>query len=538
MAKSPSVTLLEKDQSGYAVTSSDTLLAIVGYGQKGKLNTAVTITSKTEFIKTYGNPPTNSPYSHLAAYRAFNQTNQVIYYRVGDTAGTGGDTARVAERVISGSGGDSYRTRVLVDEYGSGWNGSFITVQSRDNPIGDTYWDIDFYGGDSTLLESFDGISWTDGDTNFYETKINADEDNGGSSYFSVDTYASSGDSVVQIAAGSYFVGKTDGGDSDACATGDTWTAAPGDSIGYDFRAGNDGVPETTGDTTLFTAALSTTAALANAELWNYHILITPDTNDATVADAAITLAGYRKDFIYIADPPYGKTYAQVKDWHNGTGAQGRDTALNTSYAATYWPWLKDYNTSAGEYVWCPPSVFVAEKYLEVDKNYGPWYACAGDVRGKISAFDYETSPSFAEREVLYGDLNAINPIVNFASKGLEIFGQKTLLRATTALNRVNVRRMICYIKKLIKVSMDSVVFEPHNADSWARATNLINSILEPVRQGNGLDDYRVTIDETTNTADLIAQNIMKGVIQLVPMGTIEIIELSINILSPGSTIE
>ena len=175
---------------------------------------------------------------------------------------------------------------------------------------------------------------------------------------------------------------------------------------------------------------------------------------------------------------------------------------------------------------------------LEVDNSYGPWYAPAGDLRGKISAFDYEGSPSLAERDTMYGDLNALNPIVNFASKGLEIFGQKTLLRATSALNRINVRRMVIYAKKLIKRAMDGLVFEPHNADSWARATNLINSILEPIRQGNGLADYRVTIDDTTNTASLIQQSIMAGTIQLVPVGTIEIIELDIQIQAAGTTIE
>jgi len=162
----------------------------------------------------------------------------------------------------------------------------------------------------------------------------------------------------------------------------------------------------------------------------------------------------------------------------------------------------------------------------------------AGDSRGKIIAYDYETSPSFAQREILYGDFNAVNPIVNFTAKGLEIYGQKTLLRENSALNRVNVRRMVIYAKKLIRRAMEGVVFEPHNADSWARATNLINAILEPIRQANGLSSYRVTIDSSTNTPDVIAQSIMKGIIKLVPVGTIEIIDLTITIQSAGTIIE
>ena len=108
----------------------------------------------------------------------------------------------------------------------------------------------------------------------------------------------------------------------------------------------------------------------------------------------------------------------------------------------------------------------MGEKFLEIDKIYKPWYSPAGDSRGKLSsASDVETSPSFAEREQLYGDFNCVNPIVDFYSKGIEIFGQKTALRENQAVNRVNVRRMIIYIKKLIKLALDGMLFEPNNPD-------------------------------------------------------------------------
>lgn len=544
MANSPSITLTERDVSAYAVTTSDTKLAIVGYATKGSIDTVTAVTSRSDFLEKFGPPPASSPYASLAAYRAFTQTNQILFYRVGDDTGDSISLLQ-AERVIgdTGSGsGDSYKAQIIMDEDGSALNGSYLIVSSRTNPVsGDSEHDIDFYyynNGSPVLKESFNGVSYYAGDTNFWETVINQDSDNGGSGWFSVDVhFPTEGDSFSWIDNGTYYIGKANGGDSIAWETGDTWTAIVGDSVDYDFRAGLDGIPYAGGDT-LFTAALGTNAALANMELWNYHLLITPDSSSEAVENAAITLSEFRKDCFYIADPPYNKTIANAVSWHNGTGAQGRTTAFNSSYAAAYWPWLKDYNSVSGEYVWAPPSVFVAAKMIEVDNNFGPWYAPAGDIRGKISAFDYEGSPSLAERDTMYGDLNALNPIVNFASKGLEIYGQKTLLRATTALNRINVRRMVIYAKKLVKTAMDGLVFEPHNADSWAKATNLINSILEPIRQGSGLSDYRVTIDETTNTASLIQQSIMAGVISLVPMGTIEIIELDIQIQAAGTTIE
>jgi len=85
---------------------------------------------------------------------------------------------------------------------------------------------------------------------------------------------------------------------------------------------------------------------------------------------------------------------------------------------------------------------------------------------------------------------------------------------------------------------MEGLVFEPHTPDSWNRATNLISAILEPIRQGGGLEDYQVQIDGNINTEDLISQGIMKGIITVVPVGTIERVELSLKFLNPGASIE
>jgi hypothetical protein len=551
MAKSPSITILEQDKSAYTVTTATTTVALVGYATKGPFNLVTDVTSKNDFLDTFGNPSATSPWGALTALRAFNQTNKVLFVRVGNTV-NGDSTTRVAfaERVIrtyTPTGiADSSKVVFQAKEYGSSYNTAYLTFTQRTNPVdGDSIYDLKFYF-DSTLMETYADVSFESADSRYYPTLVNATIDNGGSSYMVVDTKLR-GDlinarPVLSSTSGTintYYLGKSTG-TSDSrfyCKwRGDTFTAVVGDSHWYTYKIGRDGILLNSGDT-LFTNMLATTASLANQESWDYHILACPDNSNSAVADAGIALAEYRKDFLFLVDPPFGKTAANVVNWHNGTGTQGRSTVLNSSYAATYWPWLKDYNSLSGQYVYSPPSQFLVEKLCEVDKYYGPWYAPAGDIRGKIIAYDYETSPSLSDRENLYGDLNAVNPIVNFATKGLEVYGQKTLLRSTTALNRVNVRRMVIYAKKLIKTAMDSIVFEPHNADSWARARTIINSILEPIRQGGGLSDYKVTIDSTTNTSDLIAQSIMKGIIQLVPVGTIEIIELTMQIKAAGSTI-
>ncbi|RKX72541.1 MAG: hypothetical protein DRP49_08840, partial [Spirochaetes bacterium] len=321
----------------------------------------------------------------------------------------------------------------------------------------------------------------------------------------------------------------------------DAWTTADADFTEYDHVVGRDGFDDdaaTGANEALFITELAVTGDLGNVELFDYHILITPDEGDETVQDAAIALTATRQDFVYVVDPPVGLLYSEVADWHNGVGNLGRSTALDTSYGILYWSWLKDYNDDTKEYVWCPPSVFIAEKLMEVDRLYGSWFAPAGDLRGRITAADYELSPSFLQRELLYGDFNAVNPIVNFVSKGLEIYGQKTLIRENTSLNRVNVRRMIIFAKKLIKKALEAIIFEPHNPDSWRRASNLVVQILEPIRQGGGIDQYSVIIDETVNTPDVIAQNIMKGTIRIIPTNTIEIIEITMQVDKAGASLD
>lgn len=642
MAKSPSITILERDLSSFTVTSSATVLAVVGYATKGPIGRATLVTSRSEFNKVFGDPVNESPYSALAVYRAFNQGNQVIFYRVAD------DTASAAEVALTNpipgtrsyqsieTGGSNftgltpsttYTFNVVVDggssiqvqvetgaastevsitevlnaivsalngqataeldgtlikissntigtagsvaitdvdliastdsgatvesavvgadpitnttdnvmfvakEKGTSTNHISIQKTSRVNPVTlELVQKIEvFYKGESQ--EVYDNISLVPSHDNFFAKLMNADVDNGGSRFVSVAFDDVEGDDMIS------FPDNAEGEFYHFGQGTDEWQM--GDSLGdYDYKKGTNGVPsDPTVAVELFLEALSTDSDLANAEVFDYHILITPDMPEPAVQEAALKLAQFRKDFIYVIDPPVGLKATEVADWHNGKG-HGRMAPINSSYAALYWPWLKDFNPSNNQYIWCPPSVFIAEKYMEIDRIYGPWFAPAGDSRGRITASDYETSPSFSQRELIYGDFNAVNPFVNFSSKGLLVYGQKTLLRANSALNRVNVRRMVIYIKKLIKKAMDSMLFEPHNPDSWRRAAGKITAILEPIRQNSGLDQYRVIIDGTTNTPDVIAQSIMKGTIKLVPTGTIEIIELTLQVHKAGSSLD
>ena len=150
---------------------------------------------------------------------------------------------------------------------------------------------------------------------------------------------------------------------------------------------------------------------------------------------------------------------------------------------------------------------------------------------------DIEKSPSFAQREVLYGDLNAVNPIIMKPGRGVIVYGQKTTLRENSAVNRINVRRTLIHIKKLVRNAMSGMIFEPNLPSSWADATTAITDILGYIKANGGIDDFSVAINANTNTQNTIAQGIMKGIITIVPVGTIERIQLDIKFLSPGATI-
>ena len=175
-------------------------------------------------------------------------------------------------------------------------------------------------------------------------------------------------------------------------------------------------------------------------------------------------------------------------------------------------------------------------KFAEIDNNYKPWAIPAGTTRGKISADDYEYSPSITERDVLYdinGNLN-VNPFVNFPGVGLTIYGQKTLLRENSALNRVAVRRTVIYAKKLMRTALKAFMFEPNTPSTWARVTTSMSNIFEPIKQGGGVTQYAVTFDETTTTASLQDQHILAGIVSITPPSSIEAIEVTFSVTAQG----
>ena len=384
------------------------------------------------------------------------------------------------------------------------------------------------------VVETYNNISLNPNETDpekiYFATAINNSPENGGSKYISVKVVrpATPASTDIEFPEGTYVLGKGKISYED-------------DANAYDYKAGNDGIPTSNprkSGISLFTKVLGTDSELANTEVYNYHILATPDNGSQVVQDKAMALCEATGESFYLVDPPQGLAYNEVVKYENGEGNFGRNSALNSSYEGIFHDWLMDYDEDNENYVWCPPSVFILELLLRNDKQYGCWYAPAGDNRGNITAADYASSPSLSQRDYMYGE-NTVNPIVNFASKGLELYGEKTCLRSETSpMSRIHVRRMAIYIKKLIKNALQGFLFEANSPANWARMVSVISQVLEPIKQQDGIDQYMVQIDSSTMTEADLANSTCRGVVKIVPMGSMEVIELSVVYGSFGASIE
>ncbi len=213
------------------------------------------------------------------------------------------------------------------------------------------------------------------------------------------------------------------------------------------------------------------------------------------------------------------------------------NASLDTNYAGVYWPWVKILDTDRNKPVWVPPSVVLPRVYANSDNVAYEWFAPAGLNRGGISeAIDIETKLQQSDRDDLYD--NRINPIATFPNQGICVWGQKTLQAKPSALDRVNVRRLLIALKKFIASSSRYLVFENNTTETRQRFLNIVSPYLETVKSRQGLFAYRVVMDETNNTPDVIDRNQMYGQIFIQPAKAAEFIVLDFNILPTGATFD
>ena len=209
-------------------------------------------------------------------------------------------------------------------------------------------------------------------------------------------------------------------------------------------------------------------------------------------------------------------------------------SSFDSNYVGTYHPWVKILDTDKNKPVWVPPSVVLPGVIAFNDQVAAEWYAPAGLNRGGLSnVIEVKTRLTHDERDQLY--VGRVNPIATFPGQGATVFGQKTLQAKPSALDRINVRRLLIAVKKFIASSSRYLVFENNTAATRNRFLSIVNPYLESIQQRNGLYAFRVIMDESNNTPDVIDRNILKGDIFLQPAKTAEFIVLDFSVLPTGA---
>ena len=270
-------------------------------------------------------------------------------------------------------------------------------------------------------------------------------------------------------------------------------------------------------------------AALSNADEFDINMVVTPGVVrrlHTSTATEVLDMVEQRNDCFYIMDTnAFSDSIAQAN-----TQAQ----AIDSNMAATYYPWVKTIDVNTNKLIAVPPSVLLPGVFAANDRVAAEWFAPAGLNRGGLlGAVSVQNRLTQSEKDSLYE--NKVNPIVQFPGQGIVVFGQKTLQDKPSALDRINVRRLLLTVRKYIASTSRYLVFEQNTATTRNRFLNIVNPYLESIQQRQGLYAFRVVMDDTNNTPDVIDRNIMKGAIYLQPTKTAEFIQIDFNILPTGA---
>jgi len=277
-----------------------------------------------------------------------------------------------------------------------------------------------------------------------------------------------------------------------------------------------------------YTAAFN---LLSNQDEYVYNVIAAPGliyevSAHVNALNNLISRIEERGDAIVVVDmTKYGSTI--------NTAVQTANT-INSSYSATYWPWVQ-VRSDSGKNVFVPASTIIPGVFAFNDRLTAPWYAPAGLIRGGIpGVIQAERKLTKDNRDTLYD--GKVNPIATFPGAGVAVFGQKTLQTKASALDRVNVRRLLIELKKFFSDQARNLVFEQNTINTRNRFLSIVNPYMESVVQRQGLYAFRVVMDETNNTNDVIDRNQLVGQVFIQPSKTAEFIILDFTLEPTGAT--
>jgi hypothetical protein len=493
----------ERDLSLYVPALSTTIFGVVGTATKGPMDTATLITDEGSFVSTFGSP-TASHLQMYAALRYLRKGRQLLFVRVGTNEATASAYVRNNE--------NSANVLLMTAASPGTWGNNIDVVVTTGTASGTYKVTVTF---NDVAVEVFDnvyvGSAWS-GNANYIITRMN-DAVNGS-------------DYVIASVVGSTET-----------------TLRTGTSV---LSGGLDGAPASVGDIVGSAGAPPTTPATGlqifrDPEQWDVNLLAVPGSSHRTVVAELLDICSSRGDAMCLLDVPYGSTVQEAVDWHNGSGGGATDpmSSLNSSYGALYYPWLQVYDGYSDANVWVPPSGHVAQVIAYTDFVADPWWAPAGLNRAMLNdVLQVEYSPGQGDRDYMYANGNAVNPICALPGLGTVIYGQRTLQRTTSALDRINVRRMLLYLRKVIATASRELQFEPNDDLTWDQFRHLVEPTLDSLKARRGITDFRVICDSTTNTSATIARNELHGKILIQPTKTAEIINIEFVLLPTGANFE
>ena len=292
---------------------------------------------------------------------------------------------------------------------------------------------------------------------------------------------------------------------------------------------------------------------VADPEMIDMNLLAAPGLTVDSLTQHMINVCEERADAMALIDlpsiyiPPHEARKTTKKARIGTTPIQAANTLrarrVDSSYGATFYPWVQTRDSQSGVLVWIPPSVAMLGVLGSSEKKSDIWFAPAGFNRGGLTdgaagipVTAVSERLTSRERDTLYEA--RINPIASFPSSGIVVFGQKTLQERQSALDRINVRRLVIYLKKQISILSTQILFEQNVQSTWARFRGLISPFLDSVLTRYGITEYRLILDESTTTADLIDQNILYAKIMVKPARAIEYIAIDFVIASTGASFD
>jgi hypothetical protein len=293
--------------------------------------------------------------------------------------------------------------------------------------------------------------------------------------------------------------------------------------------------------------------SIRDPEVVPANLLLVPGIRKPLITDRVIAIAEDRKDVLGIIDIENDYLPAVERDTLDSDSdslgnvssavSSLKNRNLNSSYACAFYPWVQIAdNLNSSKLVWIPPSIAALGAFGRSQASSELWFAPAGFNRGGLGNLGGARGPKVIqarqrldskERDLLY-EVN-INPIATFPSEGIVIFGQKTLQSDQSALDRINVRRLVLYLKAQVSNVARNLLFDQNVQSTWNRFKSQVNPILSDTRSRFGLSDYKLILDDTTTTADLIDRNIMYAKIYIKPARAIEYIVVDFVITRTGA---